>query len=233
MPDGPRFDHKMTNEQRRSFPNLVLFCAAHHKQVDHKKRVADWTVEKLQRIKRDHEARFSAIGESIRRAFKTQYKDSTDDLAPTLPSTFARLDALPGSGSMTERDKEDRAKKLRRYVSLLQVVPEDERAFMLAVMNRWRKTKVTNHGHRVSVNVYDLESALGINSTKVKRMGDALERLSVGCINEVGFDEGNRHYFEIYDPSDTLPWAEIIKFCDTQSVALESFVLEINFAQLD
>ncbi|WP_422105409.1 HNH endonuclease [Winogradskyella sp.] len=32
--DGPRYDHKMTEEQRRSFDNLILLCPQCHKMID-------------------------------------------------------------------------------------------------------------------------------------------------------------------------------------------------------
>ena len=55
-PGGPRFNEDMTNEQRRSFENLVLMCYKHHKITDDE---TTYPVSKLQKIKAEHEAKFS------------------------------------------------------------------------------------------------------------------------------------------------------------------------------
>jgi len=51
--DGPRFDPKMTDEQRRSFDNLVLLCAEHHKIIDDNED--KYGVDLIKQWKDDHE----------------------------------------------------------------------------------------------------------------------------------------------------------------------------------
>ena len=46
-----RYVADMTDDQRRSFPNLVLLCNPHHKLVD-KVRPDDYSVEDLEQWKR-------------------------------------------------------------------------------------------------------------------------------------------------------------------------------------
>ena len=43
MPDGPRFNANMTNEQRRFESNLVLMCGTHHSVIDGD--LDTWTVQ--------------------------------------------------------------------------------------------------------------------------------------------------------------------------------------------
>lgn len=233
LPDSARFNPKMTNEQRRMLPNLLLLCAAHHRQVDHKGRVADWPVERLRKIKSDHEAKFGAIGEGIRQSFKRQYKDTTDDLGPTVPTTFARLDAMPGSNMDGEDERRTREKDLRQYVGKLRVVPDPQREFMSAVLRRWQKVRDPRRHWTVSVDVDDLKSALNMSAGKIRRLGEALSRYDVGGYGEVGFPDGDRWHVSIADPSDYLPWAEITEFCSAHSLDLASFVERLDFAQLD
>ena len=52
--DGPRFDPSMTDEQRRSFDNLVLLCAQHHKIIDDNEE--KYTVDMIKQWKDDHES---------------------------------------------------------------------------------------------------------------------------------------------------------------------------------
>ena len=58
MPGGERFNPNMTNEDRRSFGNLMLMCHHHHVVTDD---VEKYAVEKLKELKRNHEAKYSGI----------------------------------------------------------------------------------------------------------------------------------------------------------------------------
>jgi len=63
MKGGERFREQMTNDERRNQENLILLCHAHHKISDN---VIKYKVDKLQEIKRKHEAKFISGGESIK-----------------------------------------------------------------------------------------------------------------------------------------------------------------------
>lgn len=56
--DGPRGISPLNKRQRNSYENLILFCPTHHKVVD--KDPATWTVEKLHKMKRQHEETMKA-----------------------------------------------------------------------------------------------------------------------------------------------------------------------------
>jgi hypothetical protein len=53
-PGSPRYDPNMTDDKRRSFPNLTLLCKPHHDLVD-KIRPDDYPAELLKRWKADRE----------------------------------------------------------------------------------------------------------------------------------------------------------------------------------
>ena len=53
QPNGPPGHSNLTLEQRNRYANLILLCNVHHKQVDD--QVTDFTVERLKRIKQEHE----------------------------------------------------------------------------------------------------------------------------------------------------------------------------------
>ena len=52
---GPRYDSRLSDEDTDSFENLLIMCPIHHKIVD--ENPEEYTVEKLQKIKMEHEAR--------------------------------------------------------------------------------------------------------------------------------------------------------------------------------
>lgn len=53
---GERFNPKQTDEERRSYENLMFMCYRHHVESND---VAEFTVEKLRKIKLKHESKFS------------------------------------------------------------------------------------------------------------------------------------------------------------------------------
>lgn len=55
---GPRFNPKMSNEERRGAANLLLMCYPHHKITDDVKR---YTVAVMRKMKADHEKRFTDV----------------------------------------------------------------------------------------------------------------------------------------------------------------------------
>lgn len=52
---GERYNKTQTNEERRSFGNLVLLCANHHKITNN---VEKYSVEKMKTMKKEHEKKF-------------------------------------------------------------------------------------------------------------------------------------------------------------------------------
>ena len=55
LPDGERYNPNQTDEERRSYENLVLFCYPHHIETND---VSEYAAEKLKKFKREHEAKF-------------------------------------------------------------------------------------------------------------------------------------------------------------------------------
>jgi len=55
LPDGERYNPEQTDEDRRGYENLVLFCYPHHVETND---VSEYTVEKLKTFKREHEAKY-------------------------------------------------------------------------------------------------------------------------------------------------------------------------------
>jgi hypothetical protein len=56
--NGPRYDLTQTDEVRDGFDNLILLCPNHHTVID--ADLESYSVERLQKMKREHEARSGA-----------------------------------------------------------------------------------------------------------------------------------------------------------------------------
>jgi len=83
--DGERFNPNQTNEQRRTFDNLILLCGTHHTITND---VDIYTVEKMRELKSSHEARsFTQTSE-----MQQYFVDATANKSYELPCNFKRLD---------------------------------------------------------------------------------------------------------------------------------------------
>jgi hypothetical protein len=60
-PSGPRYDPQQTAEERHSYDNLVVLCGTHHTIIDNDPEA--YTVERLVKMKVDHEGRSAALTE--------------------------------------------------------------------------------------------------------------------------------------------------------------------------
>jgi hypothetical protein len=58
-PRGPRYDANQDEAARNSADNLILLCPTHHTVID--ADVESYTVERLEKMKRDHEARVTPV----------------------------------------------------------------------------------------------------------------------------------------------------------------------------
>ena len=52
---GPRYDGSQSDEDRHSYGNLLLLCPEHHDIID-KASSGEWTVDRLTKMKKDHES---------------------------------------------------------------------------------------------------------------------------------------------------------------------------------
>lgn len=55
LPRGERYNPEQSDEDRRAYENLILFCYPHHIETND---VTDYSVDTLRGIKRDHESHF-------------------------------------------------------------------------------------------------------------------------------------------------------------------------------
>lgn len=229
-PGGARFDNSMTNEDRRAVSNLVLMCGGHHKQIDSKQYEAEYPVERVAQIKRDHEAKFKGIGSSLRKAFQTEYADVTDKLNPSIAGSFGRLEQALPDCRLTDEEALPRKKEVAAYIKLISKVPDAERRFMLAAIKR--AIKLQQHD-RILVHVDDVMSALGVSGAKLKALGSALDRYGVGDLDLYGVGDRDEYHVMIRDPSDYLSWFDVDRFCRKTGAKLDDFVLDLKFGLLD
>lgn|GEM_PF-3299901 len=183
----------------------------------------------MERIKATHEARFSAVEETISKRFETQFPDATDGLVATKPTTLVGLRQVFGDEAFSDEDVATETPKLAAYADKLANVPEVYRDFMCQVLARCVKIDSWRFD-RPSVPCQDLIAALNIDDRELIE--------TVGLLNGYGlasFDEdfNDRTLVTIYDPGDLVRWCDITHFCDARGVPLERVVVDVSFGLLD
>lgn len=231
MPGGPRFNELQTNNDRRQINNLVLACAGHHEIIDSKQYESAWTVERLKKIKSDHENSFKGRIDSLQKAFDEPYKDSTDNLSASSPNTFDEFYKQLPECALEENYKATCVKEVHNYIDKLSKVPLDVRKFMTAILKRSFKLSVSDE--YLAVHVYDVEKALSIGQRDLKILGDDLARYGIGDIDLMAVGDDDQPHVMIFNPSDYLFWCDINEFCKKTNVELESFTIDIDFGLLD
>ncbi len=232
-PDGPRFSQKMSNDERRSFDNLLLLCVSHHRQVDGKN--SDVTVKELKKIKKKHEARFGAASGAIAKRFEEQFDDQTSATVQTLPRDLARYEKWLNDELNCELpdDADQIITDISKYVSSLKVVPHEHRNFVLALVERSDRRKEWSDGS-VHLSCDDICSSLSIGHTKLKRLVAGLEEYGLGDFHELNDPYGREiPAVRLKDPADSMTWGEITDFCKAIDVELADFILDVQFGLLD
>lgn len=84
---GPRFDPDQTAEENRSVNNLIAVCKEHGDVIDDENNLAIYTVDRLQEMKREHEAKVE------RRADRSwvKYPNSITQMAPAEDGSMQQI----------------------------------------------------------------------------------------------------------------------------------------------
>jgi len=228
MPDGPRFNPHMSNEDRRQVDNLMLLCAVHHAAIDGDPD--NYTVSKLKKIKKEHEDRFSEVGDTLKRWFEESYVDNTTLIQETAPKTLSKFRAYLESqkAEFDEVHAREAVSDILKYLKRARLVPQPERSFMKLLFERAKRLGFESGS--VIVDFDDFKSALGYPVTKIKRQIAMLAQYGVGDIYP---EDNNRASLRLANPSEFVSWCELDAFCEANSLIIDRFLIELQFALLD
>ena len=185
---GPRFSPAMTNEQRRAPANLMLMCYAHHQVTDDEKK---FPVNKLRKMKRDHERRFSAPD----RAILERLTDWTTADKPTQVKNLRRMnDVLQWRHSDEELSLS--VAELNEYIERFRVVPIEVRRFVGAMAQRMHRMRDTSAVHDdlfgIGILISDVRDAFKIGDSTIRKRLSQLE--SSGILQADAYAGYNRLY---------------------------------------
>lgn len=215
---GERFNANQTNEQRRHVSNLLLMCYPHHVETND---VVAFPVERMRRIKEEHEKNFSDIAGAIYRSIT----DHTTRSNVVTPSSLARMNQVLGWNSSPE-DLRKSAAEIARHAKTLSRVPLNARQLFEIILNRSE-----NIGHGIGVTVAEVRQAACIESGVVHEICTILARYDL-VQDDGGIDDYGNPMI-VVARGDWPLWEEIKEFCRLADVEVAQLVINLDFSVLD
>lgn len=218
-PEGERFNSEMTNEDRRQYANLILLCRIHHVVTND---VVTYTVEKMRKIKADHEGIFSDVIGKMR----LTVVDHTTASAPVFPRNMGKLNTFMKWNS-TEEDDDETIAILTSAVRRLAKVPIPSRELFLVIVDRATRS---SSGWQSSI-------AEVLQSTDISD-GDARSCFGIldkyGLTREGWLDDFNQPTVQIAESEHGWAiWPDLKAFCEANSLKLHNMIVDLDFSNLE
>jgi hypothetical protein len=218
-PGGARFNQDMTNEERRSFDNLMLMCHDHHVVTSDED---EFTVEDLREMKYEHENKFSDIESKI----QSEIKDITLENKPHLPENMRKIYESLGWVIGSE-ELEITCKSTRKWVKDLSRVPEKARRLLSVIVERAGLHDCD------SASLEEVRQAAQISTNEVEENIRILE--SHDMVSEPHTDI-NEQWVVSLRSHDSTGWPifeDIYQFCETEDIPVSSLIVDLHFDLLD
>lgn len=228
-PGGERFNPKMTNQQRRHPSNLVILCYPHHKETND---VDTWTVEKLKKVKAEHERRF----QNPEKAILAGLKDWTQSDQLVLPKNLDGLHKALDSPFLQEGNEEECSKYFSlvcTYLEKYKNVPHETRLFLGAVVERMvimDGNGLTEFGsYSTTVPLEDFRAALQMPHARLKRSCEALELYGLGGIGE----DSSGYTLKIRNIDGVPFWYELALYSQKMGQHFRTYYMDLDFSGLE
>ena len=214
---GQRFNPAQTNEECRAFENLMLMCHRHHVETDD---VNDYTVGRLNEMKRQHEYRFSGALEQMRASVSDESWANVVDR----PISLRRLNEVLG-WSHSEDELAGTIELLEPMLERLGEVPRAARDVLLITLQRGDQTF---EGVRAPFS--ELRQVTNLSNRALTEYVETLARYQLAHLDE---DFDGRSFVETSDVDGWPFWRDLVVYCTKADVPLEDFVIDLRFDLLD
>lgn len=229
---GKRYDSKMTDTERHDAKNLILLCNVCHKLVDTEDK--KYTVPVLTKWKNDREAKFSAVGDTLRLRYLAQVSDEAEAVDPVHPKSLDAFRAFLEHENCSHSLDEGTPTAVADYADRLRHLTLPDRDLLRAIIERiillGGNNRVNSYG--LQVHPDDLKTLhvedRRLTDGKIKKLGDTLSRHDLGGID---VDEEPRLF--ISSPDSEVGWGEVKDFLEGRGMTLRDVVCDLKFGLLD
>lgn len=229
MPGGERFNPDMTNEERRSFSNLMFMCHRHHVITDD---VDEYPVSVLQEMKAKHEALFSLDKMSDRIA--EELYDYTSQLRV---STVQNLNNLYKTLGIENRDDEEREIEVRDFNKQMKFFKSLSTEAKIALITSVERLRDDFFERKKYVDMMEVGRVLSLYKPDLYQYFEELEASGLMLINEIEIRDNvyrDRHQLKSKNREvDNSFFEELYEYCDVHAIDFRKFMLDLDFSRLD
>lgn len=229
LPEGERFNPNMTNEDRRSFNNLMFMCHEHHVVTDD---INKYTVQVLQQMKAQHESTFSLDRMSDRIAEKLYDYTSQLNVSPV-----ENLNNLYRVLRIEERSKEEIEMEVTEFNNHMNIFKNLSSEAKITLITSVERLKYDYWDREKYIDMYEIGRVLDIYNNQINEYFYELESSGLMVINEVEIREDRfekRHQLKCKNNFvDNSFFEEIYTYCKKTNIEFRNFMFSLNFSSLD
>ncbi|WP_413379110.1 hypothetical protein [Paenibacillus taichungensis] len=218
---GQRFNPNQTNEERRALSNLMLFCYDHHIKTND---VQTYTVEVLQRMKREHEDKYTDIVGQLQRSIS----DLTGQQTFLYSESGERFFQYFG-WNYREDEAKSVVEDINGWVDKLKIFSPDTRQVFCLIIQR--SSKLTWGTGAI---IHEITEITGKTTSEIVKHIILLNKY--GFVYEPERDEDlHVDVVLMYGTSklDWHLWLDIKEFCEKNNIDLDDIIIDLNFTKLD
>lgn len=225
---GPRFNENMSNEERRSFTNLILMCYPHHVKTHD---VEKYSVATLKEMKARHEVRFTDVAQTIENAITDHGTKTVAGKAVTL-KRWNDVMGWDGSPDILEHS----VRGIGWTAHQLHQLPTLTRQLLTVIVGRLNKlcTRGKNYDYERDVLVKEIAEATRLRVADVLDHVRIMEKYRIAEVQEREDENGLRldiHMREYPDGGFFL--GEFKEYCARTQLPLSALIEELRFDLLD
>lgn len=213
---GQRFNSNMSNEQRRSFENLVMFCRVHHSKTNN---VNLYPVEILQEIKNNHEKK---IEEIIIKMTESAVRDITKSQEIIYPKSMESINIVLG-WSHNQVELKETLEVMKSELEKLKKLTIEQRYVFYTMLDRSENGLIL---------LNEVQKALKLTNHEIRNQLDIL--IKYNFISEP--EQSGDHFgytSDILNLDGWDMWPDIKEFCDKTNESLEEMMINLKFRILD
>ncbi len=224
MPDGERFNKKMSNEERRSKSNLILLCSVHHTITNNVQR---FPVRKMQELKVNHESKANLAVANL----NAHFKEAIDLAAMKRGSPPKSLKAFADFSGIV--DPVDIQRERIIYVKLhkhLMGIPDHIRALFAIVLKKMTEDPRSNDDWYQVMDTIIRNDCGGISLEVFLDQMRYLQNKDLIDLDEDA-EEGVKWTLRGFAKDNYLHW--LVSFCVENKIDFNDLIVTGDFTLLD
>ena len=217
---GERFNPNMTNEERRSFDNLMLMCYEHHRVTND---VGKYPKECLYKMKQKHEEKYGNFLDKIIDKIKDY---GIDDNYQEAENCLKMADAF--NWELGEAECFENAKILNKLLAKIKRLPPETKK-LLSIM----VSKAFNKAHYgFVIPLREIEKATLLKQKDINENLEILERN--GITHKIEQDDDGAYHARLCESDEGWQyWEDIKLFCEKRDIDLAEITVALNFKIFD